>query len=83
MTNKILYLITMLCLFGIVVYACLLGTMLNDKIITDRIITPAELQQQLVDMGYVIEVDGIIGVETITAWDEAVTNQIISECNQK
>ena len=40
--------------------------------------TPAEIQQQLVDAGYDIDVDGIIGTETLKAWDKALCTQYAS-----
>ena len=33
------------------------------------------IQRQLVELGYEIKVDGKIGPETLTAWDEAICRQ--------
>lgn len=39
------------------------------------LISPTELQEELVRLGYNIKVDGNIGTETKRAWDEALCNQ--------
>lgn len=44
-----------------------------------QIPTIVEVQQMLVDKGYEIEVDGIIGKETLTAWDRAICNEEASK----
>ncbi len=35
----------------------------------------ADIQQALVDRGYDLRVDGVVGPDTRTAWDEAYRNQ--------
>ena len=67
-----------------------LGLILGGKVIYDvkaekpkhqtKIITTFELQQQLKDLGlYRGIVDGVVGKETLAAWQEAVMRQQMKE----
>jgi hypothetical protein len=45
--------------------------------------TTFEIQQQLVDLGYDIEVDGIIGEKTLEAWQEAVMQRYMKDWDKR
>lgn len=52
---------------------------LREAISQDHIPTFTEIQQQLVDRGHNIKVDGIIGKETLRAWERELCDQYASD----
>ncbi len=48
-----------------------------------RLITPTELQQELVNRGYNLTVDGVVGRETRLAWDLAINQQYMDGVGKK
>jgi len=49
------------------------------QVIRSKLPSQTEIQQQLVDLGYPITVDGVVGDKTRKVWDEAICNQYASE----
>ena len=66
----------MFVLLGLLVERCYLQAEVRQlRLQSDHIPTFTELQEMLVAKGYNLEVDGIIGIKTIMAWDRAINQQ--------
>jgi len=61
--------ITFIVLIGVICWA------VSPKEVDETLPTFRQIQQQLVDLGEDIEVDGRIGKQTLTAWDRQICNQ--------
>jgi len=79
--NKILYTMIILCIAVIICWSTAAYIQLTDT----TVITPRQLQQQLVELGYLDpnDVPGGFGAKSHKAWEQAVMNQTIRECNRK
>ena len=67
--------LTFIVLIGVICWALPVQTVQSIQNVHTQIPTFRELQQQLVDLGYDIEVDGRIGKKTISAWEKEICNQ--------
>lgn len=71
-----------ICVLG--VYALIIRTTIVPGAQTQaQIPTFTEIQQMLVEKGYKIKVDGVIGTETLKAWDAELCNQQASKMFKK
>jgi len=71
---------TILIIIIALMFVALVG-LLIEREQTPQLPSQSEIQQWLVEMGYGIEVDGVIGEKSRAAWDVAYCNQSAAQYN--
>ena len=82
--------LTIALIIGLLLVAAICGftASVHNKITTlraqvDRVPTVEELQQRLVNQGYAVEIDGIVGPETLKQWNRYICDQYAIEAFER